>query len=140
MHLLAASSASLYIVHSWQIVCLDHVGGRPCSYLILHLSPWHGLVVFCFFGVGSCCCCLFRFLLLERFLFCFFGGGIRLSLLVRIVLVIVVCIAVGCWCSSVNNSCQACLNAAVMVCCDVGMCHSCGMRPFICLSSFAWCL
>ena len=51
MHLLAASSASLYCVHSWQIVCLDCVGGRPCSYLILHLSPWHGLVVFCFFVV-----------------------------------------------------------------------------------------
>lgn len=96
MHLLAASSASLYCVHSWQIVCLDCVGGRPCSYLILHLSPWHGLVVFCFFVVESCWCCLLRFLLLEHFLVCFFGGGIRLSLLVRIVFVIVVCRAVGC--------------------------------------------
>ena len=74
-------------------------GSRPLSCLMLHLMAWQGRVVVDWArGWGSCK--FVCFLLLVLFV-CFFFGfsevGDMLSCLSSSVLVIVVCIRMGCW-------------------------------------------
>ena len=74
-------------------------GSRPLSCLILHLMDWHGGVVVVWApGWGSCefVCCLLL-VLFVLFFFCVSEGGDMLSHLSSSVLVIVVCIRMGCW-------------------------------------------
>lgn len=95
MHLPAASFASLYVLHSGQVIVADGVGSRPCSDRIWQRMAWHGLRLLAGVGVVSAWA-RFRFLLLDRFLFGFGGGGAMLSFFLRIVFVIFVCIWTGC--------------------------------------------